>query len=315
MTRVAGCLQLLSEAFSGKKQACAFPVALLLVGRDRRGEGLPLLRHLLLLLLYGLTFPAACHLRNLISKFMGCIRRYNLPIARRLSNNVFSGKAPIRETVSQNLRGLPDRGRIRLVPKKKEPTPADTVLLNCSHTAWQAEMTPSSCSKCAARHIVRRRCGRCVHVRNEGRTRGNCLAGKRPVPAVTRGYRPGSANPEPARSIKRTRAPGAGPDGRRAAESFPLRPAPGLHADSVLEKEPGERGVRRFARGRSGDRVGMETSEADRHSRHRARAALSRLRPPVTQSRRSILHRPSHQHAFTSFWSTWPGQECSRGPE
>src|SRR5712671_6783384 len=121
MTRVASCMQLLSEAFSGKKQALAFPVALLLVGRDRRGEGLPLLRHLLLLSLYGLTFPAACHLRNLTSKFMGCIRRYNLPVASRLSNNVFIflGKAPIRETVSQNLRGDPRPGRIRLVPKKR----------------------------------------------------------------------------------------------------------------------------------------------------------------------------------------------------
>ena len=65
MTRVAGCLQLLSEVFPGKKQAFAFPVALLVLGRDRWVDGLPLLGHLLLLLLHGLTLPAACHLRIL----------------------------------------------------------------------------------------------------------------------------------------------------------------------------------------------------------------------------------------------------------
>ena len=46
------------------------------------------------------------------------------------------------------------------------------------------------------------------------------------------------------------------------------------------------------------DRVGMETSGADRHSRYRARAALSRLRARVAQSRRAIVHRPSHEHAL-----------------
>jgi len=41
MTRVDGCLQLLSEAFSGKKQSVAFPHALLLSGRQRYAMGLP----------------------------------------------------------------------------------------------------------------------------------------------------------------------------------------------------------------------------------------------------------------------------------
>ena len=65
VARVAGCLQLLSEAFPGQKQTLAFPVALLFAGRDRWADGFPLLRHFLLLLFYGLTLPAACHLRIL----------------------------------------------------------------------------------------------------------------------------------------------------------------------------------------------------------------------------------------------------------
>ena len=68
---VAGCLQLLREASAGKKQALAFPVALLLLWQDRCADGLPPLRHFRLLLFYGLTFPTACHLRNLTSKFLG----------------------------------------------------------------------------------------------------------------------------------------------------------------------------------------------------------------------------------------------------
>jgi hypothetical protein len=43
VTRVAGGVQLLREASTGKKQTLAFPVALLLVGRDRCGRGFPLL--------------------------------------------------------------------------------------------------------------------------------------------------------------------------------------------------------------------------------------------------------------------------------
>ncbi len=39
-------------------------------------------------------------------------------------------------------------------------------------------------------------------------------------------------------AFKELAPPGAGPDARRIAESFPVRSAPGLHADSVLEKEP-----------------------------------------------------------------------------
>jgi hypothetical protein len=42
VTRVTGCLQLLDEASAGKMQALAFPVALLLAGRQRRAVGLPL---------------------------------------------------------------------------------------------------------------------------------------------------------------------------------------------------------------------------------------------------------------------------------
>ncbi|MGA7849171.1 MAG: hypothetical protein WCA13_08680 [Terriglobales bacterium] len=42
VTRVAGCLQLLPEAFPGKKQTLAFTVTLLLVGRERCASGLPL---------------------------------------------------------------------------------------------------------------------------------------------------------------------------------------------------------------------------------------------------------------------------------
>ena len=43
------------------------------------------------------------------------------------------------------------------------------------------------------------------------------------------------------------------------------------------------------------------------------RAALSRLRARVAQSRGPVLHRPSHEHAFQPFWSIGPGQERSRG--
>jgi len=68
---VAGCLQLLREASAGKKQALAFAIALLLLGRDRCANGFPPLRHFRLLLFYGLTFPTARHLRNLTSKFLG----------------------------------------------------------------------------------------------------------------------------------------------------------------------------------------------------------------------------------------------------
>jgi hypothetical protein len=62
---IAGGLELLGEASPGKQEALAFPVALLLARRDRGAGGFPLLRHFLLLLFYGLTLPAACHLRIL----------------------------------------------------------------------------------------------------------------------------------------------------------------------------------------------------------------------------------------------------------
>src|SRR5208282_6317013 len=80
------------------------------------------------------------------------------------------------------------------------------------------------------------------------------------------------------------------------------------------EKEPGKWRVRGFS-GRSGDGVGMETSRADRCSRYRARATLSRLYARVAQSGRPILHGPSREHALTPFWSPGLGQERSRGPE
>ncbi len=116
--------------------------------------------------------------------------------------------------------------------------------------------------------------------RRQRRPRGGSLARTQPVSVAARDHRPGSASPEPARRTQRTRSPGAGSDGRRIAESFPPRPPPGLHADPVLEEEPRERRVRRFPRGRSGERVGMETSGADRDSRYRARAAFSQTSCP-----------------------------------
>ena len=65
--RLAGCLQLLGEAFVRKTQAFAFPVAFLLLGRDWCGDGVPPLRHFLLLLFYGFTFPDSRHLMNITS--------------------------------------------------------------------------------------------------------------------------------------------------------------------------------------------------------------------------------------------------------
>jgi hypothetical protein len=77
--------------------------------------------------------PAACHFRNLTSKFMGCIRRYNLPVTpefmgcirrynlpvtRRLSNNILSGKAPIREnSAAEPEGGSPTGGELDWFPK------------------------------------------------------------------------------------------------------------------------------------------------------------------------------------------------------
>jgi len=43
VARVAGGLQLLREAMPRKKEALAFPVALLLLGRDWGADGFPLL--------------------------------------------------------------------------------------------------------------------------------------------------------------------------------------------------------------------------------------------------------------------------------
>jgi hypothetical protein len=100
-----------------------FPVAFLLLGRDWWAEGFPLLRHFLLLLFYGLTFPAACHLRNLTSKFVECIRRYNLHGTRRWSNNIISGKVPIRESGVPEPEGGPLTGEIEIGSQLKEPTP------------------------------------------------------------------------------------------------------------------------------------------------------------------------------------------------
>src|SRR4029077_20378682 len=54
VTGVAGRLQLLREAFPGKFEALAFPVALLLVRRDRWGGGFPPPRQFSLLFLSGL---------------------------------------------------------------------------------------------------------------------------------------------------------------------------------------------------------------------------------------------------------------------
>ena len=52
--------------------------------------------------------------------------------------------------------------------------------------------------------------------------------------------------------------------------------------------------------------------KADRDSRYRARGAFPWLRPCVTQSWYSFLHRPSHKHALQPFWSAWAGQKRSR---
>jgi len=64
MPRFAGGVQLLGEALVRKTQAFAFPVAFLLLGRDCGGDSLPPLRHFLLLLFYGFTFPASRHLNG-----------------------------------------------------------------------------------------------------------------------------------------------------------------------------------------------------------------------------------------------------------
>jgi len=68
-------VELLSEALPGKKQAVAFPVALLFVGRERCAGGFSPLRHFFLLLFYGFALPAACHLRNITSKFRGGLKK------------------------------------------------------------------------------------------------------------------------------------------------------------------------------------------------------------------------------------------------
>lgn len=61
VTRIAGGVELLVEAFAGKEQAVAFAVASLLGGRKRgAGRFLPLC-HFLLLLFDGLALPAARH--------------------------------------------------------------------------------------------------------------------------------------------------------------------------------------------------------------------------------------------------------------
>src|SRR5258706_15395176 len=83
---------------------------------------------------------------------MGCIRKYDLPRTWRQSNNIpiLPGNAPIREDSVSDLGGLPT-GEKKIGSQVKEPTPVDTVLLNCSPAARQAAMTPSSCSnsRCA----------------------------------------------------------------------------------------------------------------------------------------------------------------------
>jgi hypothetical protein len=61
MTRVCGGLKLLREPLSGKQQALASPVTLLLFGRDWSADSFSALRHFRLLLLYGFTLPPACH--------------------------------------------------------------------------------------------------------------------------------------------------------------------------------------------------------------------------------------------------------------
>jgi len=65
-------VELLSQASAGKKQAFAFSVALLFVGRERGADGFSPLRHFLLLLFYGFAFPAARHLMNLTARRKIC---------------------------------------------------------------------------------------------------------------------------------------------------------------------------------------------------------------------------------------------------
>src|SRR5258708_23684618 len=63
----------------------------------------------------------------------------------RSSNNIhiLSGNAPIREDSVSDLGGLPT-GETEIGSPVKEPTPVDTLVLNCSPAARQAAMTPRS---------------------------------------------------------------------------------------------------------------------------------------------------------------------------
>jgi hypothetical protein len=78
MARVTGGLELLGETLAGKQEAIAFPVVLLLVGRDGGVAIGSRSRPLFLLLFYRLTLPSACHLRNLTSKWAARTKKHLL---------------------------------------------------------------------------------------------------------------------------------------------------------------------------------------------------------------------------------------------
>jgi hypothetical protein len=64
MARVACGLELLRQPLPGKKEAIAFSVDSLLLGRDwRTGYGVPS-RHFFLLLFDGFTFPTTRHMNK-----------------------------------------------------------------------------------------------------------------------------------------------------------------------------------------------------------------------------------------------------------
>jgi hypothetical protein len=116
---VAGGLELLGESLPGKKKAIAFPVALLVFGRDRGGEVVSLRRSFLLLLFYRLTFPAACHLGNLTSKSMGGIKKHLACDSGPEYYRLFR-KALFREDGVAEPEGVPRTGRMRLVPNSRD---------------------------------------------------------------------------------------------------------------------------------------------------------------------------------------------------
>jgi hypothetical protein len=122
VARVAGALELLGEALPGKKEAIAFPVALLLFGRDLGVDAACWGRSFLLLLFYRLTLPPASHLGNLTSKFDGNTKKHLAcdPCGRVEKRGI--GGYILGKTASQNLRGLPNLGRTRSVPSEGTTT-------------------------------------------------------------------------------------------------------------------------------------------------------------------------------------------------